>query len=369
MSSALDPAAATPATTGGAVASHAAPASESAFLAATAGRHGPHTPVWFMRQAGRSLPEYRGIRGAGSILDAIAQPELAAEITLQPVRRYGVDAAVLYSDIVVPAHAVGFGIDVAPGTGPVAATPLRTSTDAHRLRPLEPDDVEHVALTARMVVAELDPGVPLLAFAGAPFTVASYLIEGRPSRDYRHTKALMRTDEVLWHDVMERLAESAIAFIDVQLGAGARAYQLFDSWAGSLSRRDYERFVLPHSRRVFNELAARHPDVPSIHFGIGCDHLLEAMYSAGARVIGLDWRTRIADARRRLGGDTVVQGNLDPALVLAGTDVALTAARDVLADNAGHPGHVFNLGHGVHPDTDPAVLQAIVHLVHDRTKR
>ncbi len=340
---------------------------EPPLLAAASGRPARHTPVWFMRQAGRSLPEYRRIRGEGSILDANAQPELACEITLQPVRRYGVDAAVLFSDIVVPPHAVGFGVDVAPGTGPVVDRPLRSSVDLERLRPLHPDDVEHVAETVRLTAAELPPDVPLLAFAGAPFTVASYLIEGRPSRTYQHTKALMRTDEVLWHDVMERLSEAAITFIDVQLDAGARAFQLFDSWAGALARRDYDRYVLPHSRHVLAELARRHPGTPSIHFGIGCDHLLESMYAAGPSVLGLDWRTRISEARRRLGHDLVVQGNLDPALVLAGTEVALDGARGVIADNAGHPGHIFNLGHGVQPDSDPGVLAAVVDLVHELT--
>jgi uroporphyrinogen decarboxylase len=328
-----------------------------------------------MRQAGRSLPEYRAVRGSGSILDAIKQPELAAEITLQPVRRYGVDAAVLYSDIVVPPHAVGFGVDVAPGTGPVAEHPLRSSGDLARLRPLEVDDVAYVVDTVRLLVDRLPTDVPLLAFAGAPFTVASYLIEGRPSKDYRHTKAMLATDEVLWHEVMERLAESAITFIDAQLSAGAGAYQLFDSWAGSLRRSDYDRYVLPHSRRVFTELAARHPDAACIHFGIGCDHLLESMHSAmpvdGARVIGLDWRTPIPEARRRLGPDTAVQGNLDPALVLAGAEAALAGAERVLAENlvdgVRHPGHVFNLGHGVNPDSDPGVLGAVVDLVHERT--
>jgi uroporphyrinogen decarboxylase len=320
-----------------------------------------------MRQAGRSLPEYRRIRGEGSILDAIKQPELAAEITLQPVRRYGVDAAVLYSDIVVPAHAVGFGIDVAPGTGPVAASPLRSEADLSRLRPLDPHDIRYVADAVELVAKELPHGVPVLAFAGAPFTVASYLIEGRPSRDYRNTKSMMHTDERLWHRVMERLAESAIAFLDVQLSHGAGAFQLFDSWAGTLSRGDYERFVLPHSRHVFTELAARHPDAPGIHFGIGCDHLLEAMHTAGPRVIGLDWRTSISDARHRLGADVVVQGNLDPALVLAGVDPALAGTDAVLADNAGHAGHIFNLGHGVHPESDPDVLAEIVRRVHEQT--
>jgi uroporphyrinogen decarboxylase len=202
--------------------------------------------------------------------------------------------------------------------------------------------------------------------------VASYLIEGRPSKDYRHTKALIHNDEVLWHEIMERLAESAITFIDAQLSHGAAAYQLFDSWAGSLSRRSYDRYVLPHSRHVFRELRRRHPHAPAIHFGIGCDHLLASMLGAGPTVLGLDWRTPIAEARQRLGGDLVVQGNLDPALVLAGHEAALDGTRQVLRDNelpdgSQHPGHIFNLGHGVQPDTDPAVLQAVVDLVHERT--
>jgi uroporphyrinogen decarboxylase len=338
------------------------------FLAACRGERPTHTPVWFMRQAGRSLPEYRAVRGDGSILEAIKRPELAAEITLQPVRRYGVDAAVLYSDIVVPAHAIGFGIDVAPGTGPVASDPFRHAADLARLRPFEPDaDAPYVAETCRLLVKELE--VPLIAFAGAPFTVASYLVEGRPSRTYEHTKALMRVDPTTWHELLGRLAAIAVESISAQLAAGAQAFQLFDSWAGALSRTSYERDVLPHSRRVFAELAARHPDVPGIHFGVGCDHLLEPMHDAGPAVIGLDWRTAIADARRRLGPGTRVQGNLDPALVLAGPQVALAATDEVLADNAGHPGHVFNLGHGVQPEMDPGLLGQIVDHVHERTAR
>jgi len=329
--------------------------------------------VWFMRQAGRSLPEYRARRGEGSILDAIKQPDLAAELTLQPVRRYGVDAAVLYSDIVVPAHAVGFGIDVAPGTGPVCDQPLRTAADLDRLREFEPEaDTPYVVKTVDILSAELPASVPLLAFAGAPFTVASYLIEGRPSRTYEHTKRLMHTDTALWHRVMERLGQHATASIASQLDHGARAFQLFDSWAGALSRTDYDTFVLPHSSAVFSALSASHPGVPGIHFGIGCDHLLESMLSAGARVLGLDWRTPIRAARARMGADLVVQGNLDPALVLAGTETALAGADAVLDDNArpdgeAHAGHIFNLGHGVQPNTDPAVLQAVVDHVRERT--
>ncbi len=348
------------------------------FLDAANGRTPAHTPVWFMRQAGRSLPEYKGVRGEGSILHAIKQPDTAAEITMQPVRRYGVDAAVLYSDIVVPPHAVGFGIDVAPGTGPVAEQPLRSAADLERLRPLEVDDVSYVVDTVKLLVDELPSSVPLLAFAGAPFTVGSYLIEGRPSKDYRFTKAMMYTEPGLFHQVMDRLATSAITFIDAQLTAGAGAFQLFDSWAGSLSLADYQKFVLPHSTRVFAELRVRHPDAPCIHFGIGCDHLLHAMYGAmptvGPRVLGLDWRTPISDARSRLGDDLVVQGNLDPSLVLAGTDAALAGTEQVLesnrrADGSQHPGHVFNLGHGVNQHSDPDVLQAVVDRVHAGSSR
>ena len=349
--------------------------STAPFILAANGHRSPRTPVWFMRQAGRSLPEYRAIRGEGSILDAIKAPERAAELTLQPVRRYGVDAAVLYSDIIVPAHAVGFGIDVSPGTGPVCDTPFRSADDLRRLRPFEPTtDAPYVLRTVDMLVAELPDSVPLLAFAGAPFTVASYLIEGRPSRTYENTKKLMHTDPSLWHQLMERLVQHAVASIDGQLDHGARAFQLFDSWAGALSRADYDTYVLPHSTAVFAALASRHPDVPGIHFGVGCDHLLESMLAAGPKVLGLDWRTPITEARRRMGADLAVQGNLDPALVLAGADVALAATDAVLDDNGcvdgtRHPGHIFNLGHGVPPTADPGVLQAIVDRVKERTAR
>ena len=337
------------------------------FLAASRGQAASHTPVWFMRQAGRSLPEYRAIRGEGSILQAIKQPDLAAEFTMQPVRRYGVDAAVLYSDIVVPAHAVGFGIDVAPGTGPVASSPLRERADFARLREMEAGDISYVIETVQTLVKELK--VPLLAFAGAPFTVASYLIEGRPSRTYQNTKRMMRHDTALWHDIMARLVQHSVEFISAQLTAGAEAFQVFDSWAGALSRPDYDTYVRPHTTAVFAQLAQRHPGVAGIHFGIGCDHLLESMNAVGNAVIGLDWRTSITDARTRLGANTIVQGNLDPALVLAGSEIALEGAAAVLADNAQHPGHIFNLGHGVQPDTDPAVLADVVSFVHERSSK
>jgi uroporphyrinogen decarboxylase len=314
-----------------------------------------------MRQAGRSLPEYHRIRGSGSILEAIRVPELAAEISLQPVRRYGVDAAILYSDIVVPIAAIGFGVDIEPGVGPIVEHPFRSRHDLQRLRPLEPEvDTPYVLETVRMLVGELS--VPLIGFAGAPFTVASYLIEGRPSRTYAATKALMHTDPTLWHDLMERLTDLAISSLRSQIGAGAAAIQLFDSWAGALNRPDYERFVLPHSRRVFSSVADL--GVPGVHFGVTTGELLASMADAGADVVGVDWRVTLDDARRRVGPNHALQGNLDPAICLAPWPAVEAAVRDVLDRNAGHPGHVFNLGHGVLPETDPSVLERIVELVH-----
>jgi uroporphyrinogen decarboxylase len=339
----------------------------SPFLLAAHGRRGHHTPVWFMRQAGRSLPEYRALRGEGSILDAIKKPDLAAEFTLQPVRRYGVDAAVLYSDIVVSSHAVGFGIDVAPGTGPVTNSPLRSASDLARLRELEPDtDMHYVMETIDILVDELD--VPLLGFAGAPFTVASYLVEGRPSRTYENTLAMMRNETALWNGVMDRLTQHAIALIDSQIRHGAQAFQVFDSWVGALDVESYRTHVLPYSRRLFTELADLHPDVPSIHFGVGCSHLLEAMHDAGSAVMGIDPTVTLADVRARLGANVVLQGNLDPAAVLAGRETAIAATDAVLDSNAGHPGHIFNLGHGVTPQCDPDVLLAVVEHVHHKTR-
>ena len=314
-----------------------------------------------MRQAGRSLPEYRAIRGSGSILEAIADPELSAEITLQPVRRYGVDAAILYSDIVVPVAAIGFGVDVAPGIGPVVEQPFTRAADLERLRPLDPEaDTPYVLETVRILARELP--VPLIGFAGAPFTVASYLIEGRPSRTYTKTKALMHGDPALWHKLMERLADLAIVSLRSQIDNGAVAVQIFDSWAGTLSPPDYEAFVLPHSQRVFAEIADR--DVPRIHFGVGTGELLGLMASAGADVVGVDWRVPLDVARSRVPDRVALQGNLDPALAFAPWEVVADATRDVLRRNAGHPGHIFNLGHGVMPDTDPSVLERVVELVH-----
>ncbi len=315
-----------------------------------------------MRQAGRSLPEYRAARGPGSILEAVARPELAAELTLQPVRRYGVDAAVLFSDIVVPVAAVGFGVDVAPGRGPVVATPFRSREDLRRLRPLvAEEDVPYVAETVKLVVGELGE-VPLIGFAGAPFTVASYLVEGGPSRDHARTKALMHGDPELFAALLDALADMALAFLRAQVEAGASAVQLFDSWAGALSPADYARAVLPASTKVLTGLADT--GVPRIHFGVGTGELLALMAGAGADVVGVDWRVPLDEARRRVGPGVAVQGNLDPAVCLAPWEVVAEAALDVLVRGGG-TGHVFNLGHGVLPETDPDVLARLVALVHD----
>jgi len=313
-----------------------------------------------MRQAGRSLPEYRAIRGTGTILRAIADPDLATEITLQPVRRYGVDAAILYSDIMTPVHAIGFGVDIAPGIGPVVEQPFNGRADLERLRPLDAEaDTPYVLTTVRNLVAELE--VPLIAFAGAPFTVASYLLEGRPSRTYVRTKALMHSDPALWFDLMDRLADLALASLQSQVACGASAVQLFDSWAGSLSPADYEHFVLPASTKVLEGIKST--GVPRIHFGVQTGELLGLIASAGAEVVGVDWRTPLDAARTRLPDGTSVQGNLDPAIVAAGWEATEPAAHDVLRRGGGK-GHIFNLGHGVLPETDPATLEQLVELVH-----
>jgi uroporphyrinogen decarboxylase len=321
----------------------------------------PHTPVWFMRQAGRSLPEYRKIREGIGMLESCRRPDLVTEITLQPVRRHGVDAAVLYSDIVVPLAAAGVDLDIVPGTGPVIAEPIRTAAHVERLRPITVDDVPYVDAAVRQLVAELG-ATPLIGFAGAPFTLASYLIEGGPSRTYRKTKAMMYGDPALWRALMSRLADITLSFLRVQVAAGVSAVQLFDSWAGALSEADYRRHVLPHSTAVLGGLVDA--GVPRIHFGVGTGLLLEAMGEAGADVVGVDWRTPLDRATAQIGPDRSVQGNLDPALLFAPWPVIESETRRVLAEGRATPGHVFNLGHGVLPDTDPDVLTRLVEFVH-----
>jgi uroporphyrinogen decarboxylase len=334
-------------------------AAQPAMIRACWGRPVPHTPVWFMRQAGRSLPEYRRAREGTTMLEACRRPELVCEITLQPVRRHGVDAAILFSDIVVPVAAAGADIEIVPGTGPVLAEPVRDLAAVERLR-TDPD-LAHIDEAVRLLVAELG-ATPLIGFAGAPFTLASYLVEGGPSRTYAATKTLMYGDPETWHALCGRLAEITAEFLRVQVAAGAAAVQLFDSWAGALSEADYRRFVLPHSERVLGGLADA--GVPRIHFGVGAGHLLGAMAGAGADVVGVDWRTPLSTAATRVGGRPV-QGNLDPCVLLAPWPVIEAEVRRVLADGvAAGGGHIFNLGHGVLPETDPAVLTRVVDLVH-----
>jgi len=319
-----------------------------------------------MRQAGRSLPEYRKVREGVPMLTACATPELVVEITMQPIRRYGVDAAIFFSDIVVPLKAIGVDLDIKPGVGPVVETPIRSRADLAVLRPLEPDDVPYVAESVRALVAELG-GTPLIGFAGAPFTLASYLIEGGPSKNHDRTKAMMYGEPELWHALMERLSEITLAFLRVQVEAGAAAVQLFDSWVGAVAPGDYREFVLPHTSRIFAGLADL--DVPRIHFGVGTGELLGLLGEAGADVVGVDWRVPLDEAAVRVGAGKALQGNLDPAVLLAPWEVVERRARDVLTRGRVAEGHVFNLGHGVLPATDPDQLARLTDLVHEASAR
>ncbi|MGN6332012.1 MAG: uroporphyrinogen decarboxylase [Motilibacteraceae bacterium] len=342
------------------------PVADSPLLRAARREPVPHTPVWFMRQAGRSLPEYRRLREGVGMLDSCMRPDLVTEITLQPVRRHGVDAAIFFSDIVVPLKAIGVDLDIVPGVGPVVAEPIRSADDLQRLRPLEPDDVPYITEAVGRLAAELGP-TPLIGFAGAPFTLASYLVEGGPSRNHERTKALMHGDPELWHALMDRLATITSAFLQVQVRAGASAVQLFDSWVGALPARSYGASVQPHSARLLAEVGEL--GVPRIHFGVGTGELLALMGEAGADVVGVDFRVPLDEAARRVGPQKALQGNLDPAVLFAPWDAVEREVRQVLADAEGLPGHIFNLGHGVLPATDPDVLTRVVALVHELTAR
>ena len=335
----------------------------SAFLRACRREPVPHTPVWFMRQAGRALPEYRALREGVPMLESCTRPELVTEITLQPVRRLGVDAAIFFSDIVVPLKAVGVDLDIVPGVGPVVAEPFRTAADLDRLPPLTPDDVGYVTEAVRALVGELG-ATPLIGFAGAPFTLASYLVEGGPSKSHARTKALMLGDPALWHALLDRLADITLTFLQVQAAAGASAVQLFDSWVGALPATRYRESVQPHSARVLAGVRERFPDVPRIHFGVGTGELLRDMAEAGADVVGVDYRLPLDEAVRRIGPGRAVQGNLDPAVVFAPDDVVQREVAAVLEAGRAAEGHVFNLGHGVLPESDPGVLARVVELVH-----
>ncbi|WBU37184.1 uroporphyrinogen decarboxylase [Homoserinibacter sp. YIM 151385] len=335
----------------------------SPFVRAYRGERVPVRPVWFMRQAGRSLPEYRALREGRPMLESCLTPEIASEITLQPVRRHGVDAAVFFSDIVIPVKLAGIGVEIVAGRGPVLEHPIRTAADVLALRPLDPAALDPIREAVALTVAELGE-TPLIGFAGAPFTLASYLVEGGPSKDQGRARALMYSDPHAWASLLNWCADASGMFLRAQVEAGASAVQLFDSWVGSLGRRDYQRRVAPHSRRAFDHL--RGLDVPKSHFGLGGGDFLDVMRDVGADVVGIDWRLPLDEANRRLGGTSTLQGNIDSALLGASWSTLRAHIDDVLDRGAEAPAHIVNLGHGVPPETDPEVLTRIVTYVHER---
>jgi len=334
---------------------------QARYLRATRGLPVDATPVWFMRQAGRALPEYRAVRQKATLLEITRDPALCAEVTLQPVRRLGVDAAILFADITTPFAGLGVDFDIVEGRGPVIDRPVRTMADVEALRPFQPEAAVAPLLEAIRLV-RADSPVPLIGFAGAPFTLACYLVEGGPSREFVLTKRLMHAEPETWAALLDRLVDATIAYLTAQVAAGAQALQVFDSWVGGLSPLDYERRLLPFYRRLFEGIAPL--GVPVTHFGVGTAGILRLQAAAGGDVIGLDWRIALSEGRRLLG-DRAVQGNLDPVLLLGPWEGVEEAARWVLAENDRRPGHVFNLGHGVLPATDPAHLERLVDLVHD----
>ena len=334
----------------------------SRFLDAANRRPVETTPIWMMRQAGRSLPEYRKLRERWTLVDIVAQPELCAEVTLQPVRRLGVDAAVMFADIMLPLVGMGVEFELVENVGPVIANPISTPADVDRLRvPAGEEAAPQVISAVRQVVAESP--VPVVCFSGAPFTLASYLIEGRPSRDFLKVKTFMYSQPEAFERLLEKLARTMSGYLRAQVEAGASAVQLFDSWAGALSREDYESRVMAHTRDIFESLSSL--GVPRIHFGTNTAGILEAITSTGPDVVSLDWRVPLDEGWRRVGHGRGVQGNLDPAVLLGPVELVRERARDVLRRAAGRPGHIFNLGHGVHPATPLDNLQVLVETVHE----
>jgi uroporphyrinogen decarboxylase len=323
------------------------------------------TPVWFMRQAGRYLPQYRALREKYSLLELCRQPELAVTVTLQPLDVIDVDAAILFSDLLLPFTPMGLEFDFVKGEGPVIENPVRSAGDVARLRSFEPDALGHVLETIRLLRRELNGRVPLIGFGGAPFTMAAYAIEGGPSRDYLRTKSFMYAQPDAWHRLCGLFADSMTRYLRAQAGAGAQALQIFDSWAGALSRSDYREFVLPHTSKIFAGLVDT--GVPLIHFAVGATAILPDLVEAGGHVIGVDWRQHLDDAWKTIGPGKGIQGNLDPIRLFGPPDALLRAADDILARAAGRPGHIFNLGHGVLPTTPIENLQALAHFVHERS--
>lgn len=330
------------------------------LLQALAGHRTDRLPVWFMRQAGRSLPEYRGLRRGVAMLEACLRPEMAAEITLQPVRRHKVDAAIFFSDIMTPLKLAGVDVDIVANVGPVIEHPVRTAADVDKLLTHEMDDATPISEAIALVCRELGDATPLIGFAGAPFTLAAYLVEGRGTRDHLAARAMMHADPTSWRRLLEWCGRISGEFLEVQVDAGARAVQLFDSWAGSLSRTDYVEYVAPHSASA---LAAVEGRIPRIHFGTGTRHLLTDMAACGVEAMGIDYRTPLDEAAQVLPG-LPLQGNIDPALLDAGWDALEAHTRDVVERGRSAPGHVVNLGHGVPPTTDPEVLTRLVDLIH-----
>lgn len=339
---------------------------ESAMIRTLTGRPADHAPVWFMRQAGRSLPEYREIREGIPMLDSCLNPELAAEITVQPVRRHKVDAGIFFSDIVIPMKLAGVAVDIVPGRGPVLDQPIRTLDDIRNLPELEDSALDPIREAVALTVQKLG-STPLIGFAGAPFTVAAYMVEGGPSRDHLRPRTMMHADPEAWATLADWAARTSGQFLAAQIEAGASAVQLFDSWAGSLSEADYRRFVQPYSAQTL--AAVEHYGVPRIHFGTGTAELLPAMLEAGADVIGVDYRLPLTSAQERLGGGIVLQGNIDPALLAAGNEALYAHVDQVIEAGRCAPAHVLNLGHGVPPTTDPTVLTALVDYIHTSTRK
>jgi uroporphyrinogen decarboxylase len=339
---------------------------EGRFLAALRHEQPDATPVWFMRQAGRALADYRALRERYPILTLAKTPELCAQVTLMPVRTFGVDAAVLFADIMLPLEPMGVSLEIQPDVGPIIHHPIRSAGDVHRLRLIEPDaELGFVMEAIRLVRRELAGKQAVIGFSGSPFTLACYLIEGRPSRDYAIAKAFMYREPAAWHALLEKLTEVVIRYLTAQVGAGAQVVQLFDSWVGALSPADYVTFVQPHMARIFGAVHG----APTIHFGTGTAALLELMADAGGDVIGVDARQSLDVAWQRIGFERGIQGNLDATRLLAGWDATREGALDVLGRAASRPGHIFNLGHGVLPDTDPGLLTRLVELVHAESAR
>ncbi|MHA6668172.1 uroporphyrinogen decarboxylase [Homoserinimonas sp. A447] len=336
---------------------------DSALIRSYRGERPDRLPVWFMRQAGRSLPEYRDLRVGTAMLDACLNPELASEITLQPVRRHGVDAGIFFSDIVVPIKLAGVEVDIVPGKGPVLASPIRSAADVAALRPIDEASLAPISDAVALTVAELG-NTPLIGFAGAPFTLAAYLVEGGPSKDHLRARALMHSDPETWDALLGWAADVTGQFLKAQMLAGASAAQLFDSWVGSLSVADYRERVAPFSAQALSHV--RDLGVPIVHFGVGAGELLNAMHEVGADVMGVDYRTPLDEASHRLGDRVPLQGNINPAMLSAPWTALESHVIDVIERGRAAPSHVVNLGHGVPPDTDPAVLTRIVELVHSR---